>query len=371
MLDWATRRQHPQLLQFLSGAGVGGGTDHVKHKEIPNRGIRLETANPNELIRSSVTRSLSLMLKSSDTFFRNRSSCVSCHHQDLPLVAAAWARGRGISMPESSVAAITRARMEDWASIQGSLDQMDQPRPVPERMFGFGLFGLSEQGYTANDAVHGVVRYLANIQYADGHWDSGFLRPPLEDHDFMPTALVVRALRMHPLQGHEDQYEARIARAGRWLEKAKPRTLNEYAFRLLGLAWARSETGVLQQAISAMLELQREDGGWSQLPNLSSDAWATGLTLVAIHTAGFDTSNAAYRRGVQFLLNTQFEDGSWYVSSRSWPFQPHFDSRFPHGRDQWILHSWDGLGHDGLDIDFGARCDVRSIVPDGFDGFAR
>jgi mono/diheme cytochrome c family protein len=48
------------------------------------------------------------------------------------------------------------------------------------------------------------------------------------------------------------------------------------------------------------------------------------------------TTAGAYQRGVDFLLRTQFSDGSWWVRSRAWPFQPHFDSAFPHGRDQWI-----------------------------------
>jgi len=36
------------------------------------------------------------------------------------------------------------------------------------------------------------------------------------------------------------------------------------------------------------------------------------------------------------LLTTQFDDGSWFVQSRSWPFQPYFESDFPFGRDQWV-----------------------------------
>jgi hypothetical protein len=43
-----------------------------------------------------------------------------------------------------------------------------------------------------------------------------------------------------------------------------------------------------------------------------------------------------YQRGVQFLLNTQLADGSWYVRSRAIPLQPHFESGFSHGRDQFI-----------------------------------
>jgi len=36
------------------------------------------------------------------------------------------------------------------------------------------------------------------------------------------------------------------------------------------------------------------------------------------------------------FLRTQFDDGSWWVKSRTWPWQLHFDGQFPHGKDQWI-----------------------------------
>ena len=85
-----------------------------------------------------------------------------------------------------------------------------------------------------------------------------------------------------------------------------------------------------------LIALQRDDGGWGQLPTLPSDAWATGTGLLALFKGGIATSHPAYQLGVNYLLRTQFDDGSWWVRSRSWPIQPHFDSKFPHGRDQWI-----------------------------------
>ena len=70
---------------------------------------------------------------------------------------------------------------------------------------------------------------------------------------------------------------------------------------------------------------------------MSSDAWATGQTLVALRMAGgLPTTHPAYRRGIEMLLKSQFDDGSWYVQARSWPFQAYFESKFPFGRDQWI-----------------------------------
>jgi len=86
----------------------------------------------------------------------------------------------------------------------------------------------------------------------------------------------------------------------------------------------------------ALMKEQQSDGGWTQLPGLRCDAWATGSALVALQRAGVATTDPVYQRGVDFLLRTQFDDGSWWVRSRSWPFQPHFNSKFPHGKDQWI-----------------------------------
>jgi len=36
------------------------------------------------------------------------------------------------------------------------------------------------------------------------------------------------------------------------------------------------------------------------------------------------------------LLRTQKADGSWMIKSRSKPFQPYYESGFPHGKDQFI-----------------------------------
>ena len=47
-------------------------------------------------------------------------------------------------------------------------------------------------------------------------------------------------------------------------------------------------------------------------------------------------SDAAWQRGIQFLLKTQVNDGSWFVKSHSYGTQPYFDDGFPHGTDQWI-----------------------------------
>jgi len=70
---------------------------------------------------------------------------------------------------------------------------------------------------------------------------------------------------------------------------------------------------------------------------MASDAYATGQVLVALaESRSVGPRDAAHARGITFLLNTQLEDGSWFVRTRAVPVQPYFESGFPHGRNQFI-----------------------------------
>jgi hypothetical protein len=122
-----------------------------------------------------------------------------------------------------------------------------------------------------------------------------------------------------------------------WLEKARPVTNQDHAFRLLGLAWGGGSASAIREEAKSLAALQRGDGGWSQLPTMASDAYATGEAMFALGSAGrMGVSDPVFCRGVDYLLSTQASDGSWQVKSRSIWLQPYLDSGFPYGRDQFI-----------------------------------
>jgi hypothetical protein len=101
--------------------------------------------------------------------------------------------------------------------------------------------------------------------------------------------------------------------------------------------WAGHRPDAVRAAARALQSAQRADGGWSQLPTLESDAYATGQALAALTLSGvISREDPARRRGIEFLMNTQLADGSWFVRTRALPIQPYFDVDFPHGRDQFI-----------------------------------
>jgi N-acyl-D-amino-acid deacylase len=108
-------------------------------------------------------------------------------------------------------------------------------------------------------------------------------------------------------------------------------------FRLGSLALLDADDDLVQSAVDELCGKQRTDGGWAQLDDGESDAYATGTALVILRQSGrLSPDDDAYRRGLAYLLSTQCDDGSWHVRTRSKPIQTYFETGFPHGKDQFI-----------------------------------
>jgi len=186
-----------------------------------------------------------------------------------------------------------------------------------------------------------MIHNIAGEQRKEGNWHLPTVaRAPIEDGDFSRTAIALRCLQLYGPDGRKAEFERRIERAAAWLESAKPWSTEDRDMQLLGLKWARGKAP--ESRIKELGALQRADGGWPQTPDLASDAYATGQVLYTLHEMGVPASDAAYRRGADFLLRTQLDDGSWHVASRAPRFQPYFQSGFPHDHDQWISASATG-----------------------------
>jgi mono/diheme cytochrome c family protein len=324
------------LIEMLEKAGASPGK-MPDRPAIPARTITLDGTRDGALIVQAVQKSLDLLQLSSDTFLDVRANCVSCHHQNLPGVAIAWARDRGFRVRRTALDRMVERQIGSWAPRVERSYELDVPYPVPAQFLGYGMWMFAELGHRPDELTRAVSWYLAATQQPDGHWPAGMLRPPLGSEEIFSSTLAMRSLQLYPLPGREQETAERIARARSWLQRAEPRTHQQMIYRTLGLAWTGSEPEALTAETQTLLGLQRADGGWAQLPGLDSDAWATGESLVVLHIAcGLPATHPAYRRGLEMLLRTQFDDGSWFVQTRSWPFQPYFESKFPYGRDQWI-----------------------------------
>jgi hypothetical protein len=199
------------------------------------------------------------------------------------------------------------------------------------------LFGLAVEHYAPDAATDAQALWLKRRQAADGRWPLQTIRPPIESNDIAVTALSLRALQAFAPPAQRAEYQKSVDRARAWLTTAEPDSTEERAFRLLGLYWSGAPAAVLQGAVRDLLSTQRADGGWAQLETMGSDAYASGEALVALRESrAVEPSNRAYRKGLEYLLHTQIDDGTWIVESRAVPIQAYFESGFPYGVNQWI-----------------------------------
>ncbi len=328
------------LVRYLKSMGAKPPLP-ARDKRPPPREVPTEREARETLMRTSAQQALNLLQQSSTAFLENgfvrdQAKCVSCHQQALPAVAFGLARERGLEIDEQEVgrllAAITATRSNEVENAR----QMDEPTPGGGLTLGYDADGLSALRYTSDWMMESFSRYLLQGQRPDGSWRDKARRPPMIDGPIVFTAWTLRALQLYPPTGREREVADALQRARSWLKQEPTHSHNDRVFQLLGLAWAGEPASNLTPLAEALLSEQRANGGWSQLPTLDCDAWATGASLVALHKAGIAPSHPGYQRGIDYLLRTQFSDGSWWVRSRSWPFQPHFDGKFPHGKDQWI-----------------------------------
>ena len=342
-IDFAKLRGSTPILDLLVKAGAKDGTP-----------FKLESGKPrpSNSPREAISRSMPLLQKS-DSLFLQKTGCVSCHNNALTAMTVAAVRKRGVLVDERIAGDQVKkilAYIENWRerALQGI------GIPGDSDTISYILLGLAAENQRANEATDAMARFVKGQQFPDGGWRIFAHRPPIEASDIQVTAVSLRSLQVYAPKSQRADYQASVKRAANWLIKARPITIEDHVFQLLGLRWAglNSRHPVIRKAVQHLLSSQRKDGGWAQLPTIGSDAYATGQALVAlIEAGGLRVADSSFKRGVGFLLRTQLDDGSWFVKSRSVPFQPFFESGFPHGHDQWVSAAASNWGTLALSYD--------------------
>jgi ankyrin repeat protein len=326
VLDLARRQGDTGVVDLLRNLGAKAGGAPTRPEPAPK---------PAASAGAAIARSMPLLQRTDVTFIQ-RSGCVSCHNNNLTAMTVATARKNGLPLNEE----IARQQLKTiGAYIESWRDRALQDIGIPgsQDTMSYILLGLAVENYPPDAATDAFAHYLKSVQSPDGRWTVSTPRPPLESSDFAITAVAMRSLQAFAPKPQQAEYDRSIRLAAAWLAKSEPRTTEDRVFQLLGLSWSGANKEILRKVADRLIAIQRPDGGWAQLPSLGSDAYATGQALVALEEASALTvSDAVYQRGVRRLLNTQLEDGSWFVRSRALPLQPYFENDFPHGHDQWI-----------------------------------
>lgn len=280
-------------------------------------------------IKKSAAKSILLLQESSYTFSNNTPfKCASCHHNTLTSVAAELAVKKGIPVVDS----FTTSRLSSLAgTVMGICNPNLINQFVPVNFIPpYMLMGLHAEKYQPDFNTDIAVDCIMGQAKPDGSFLTESGRAPLETGEAHLVALDVRAIQLYAAPAKKKKADEIIARSKQWLEKLNTNNQQELAFQLLGLQWCGSNKELKMKIADKLISMQNADGGWSQLPTMKSDAYATGQTLYALYESGLlKPKNDTYQKGLEYLLKTQDESGAWIVVTRVYPIQPFVSSQFP------------------------------------------
>jgi squalene-hopene/tetraprenyl-beta-curcumene cyclase len=240
----------------------------------------------------------------------------------------AEAKSRGYPIPASLAEAM------NWTK-ETLLQRLDAPRDTrpgwsmvstPALYLAVMARAVPNQEAVSAVDLQRVAGHLRRHQEADGSWawssaPAQNRPPPVFESDEVATRLACLALRPRGTAAKEDAADADSRqKAAAWLAKAPPEdTTQAAALRLLAKAGSPEPPTSLRADIDAFLRRQNKDGGWGQLWDLPSDAYATGQALYILALAGVTAGRPEVQRGIAFLVANQKEDGSWQMHSRAHP----------------------------------------------------
>ena len=295
-----------------------------------------EVAPDDTTIRAAVAKSLPLLEKAAKGSMEKRKQCFTCHNQGLPVMALTTARARGFTVDAENLrqqiqftADFLAKNRTNYLAGQGQGGQADTA--------GYALWTLSNGGWKPDTNTAAVAEFLLLFQKDFEHWKPQSRRPPTEQSLFTSSHVALRGLKIFGTPEQRERIDRRFEQVRQWLVKTPAQDTEDRVSRLRALQVAGVPQVEIRRAVQELLQTQRADGGWAQLAELESDAYATGTALVALHQAGgIATTDPAYRKGLKYLLSIQLDDGSWHVRTRSTPIQTYYESGYPHGEDQFI-----------------------------------
>ncbi len=287
-------------------------------------------------IRATVGKALPLIEAGAKGSMEKRARCFTCHNQGLTVMALTTARARGLPIDQDNLA----RQIDFTAEFLGKnrTNYAEGKGQGGEALTaGYALWTLELGGRKPDAITDAVAEYFLRWQSDIDHWTTPSDRPPSGGSSFTASYLGLRGLKAFGTSEQGDRISERMVRVRDWILNAPAATTEDRVFRLWALQVAEAPADQLARARQDLLAIQRDDGGWGQLPELPADSYATGTALVALHLAGkLPTTDPVYRRGLAWLIAAQLADGSWHVRTRSKPIQTYYESGYPHGEDQFI-----------------------------------
>src|SRR4051812_32136143 len=247
-------------------------------------------------IHQTIERAIGYLQTESAAWLKTRK-CAACHHVPLPLWALSEAARRGYPVDKTFVSETTESLLGSPEKLLASKifpDPDDPPDPRPQgRGLNMGLPMLAVAARSMASLQEGQKESLKKIaeeivkkQQPDGSWTffATLRRPPINESQTTDVAWIIMALAGETGPDAPESRRVALSRAVAWLDAAKPTEIHQdKVLKVLMGARSGKPRQTMQGTIDELLALQRADGGWSQtVPELKSDAFATGQTLYAL-----------------------------------------------------------------------------------------
>jgi hypothetical protein len=294
------------------------------------RGIPRATSRESQ---QSIERAIGYLQAESANWLSTRK-CAACHHAPLPLWALSEAERQGYLVDKEYLATTIDSLLGSKEQLLSSRifpNPADPPDPRPQgRGLNMGLPFLAVAARSPSSLTEGqrqsldlIAEEIISKQQPDGSWEffAGLRRPPVNENQVTDVAWIILALKGETGPEAPPARHEALSKAIEWFEAANHSDIHqEKVLKLLLLLRTDRPRDELQSTIDELIALQRADGGWSQtIPEPKSDAFATGQTLYVLSLAGYTANDSAIKRGIDFLVATQADDGSWPMDSRSSP----------------------------------------------------
>jgi len=304
---------------------------------------QVASAQPAPTPRAAILRALPILQQSAKTFVDKRG-CVSCHHNILPILTLHLARERGFKVDAATLSAIEARTFRELASptaIDDAVQGTNVADPTPNDSLLLMAANAANRPSDLPSEIY--ARRLVRWQRTD-HWTTSDFRPPHSSSDFTATATAISAISAYLPEALAAERDLVTSRARGWLLATRPQSTEDAAYRLMGLVWAGGASAEdLARARRDLIAMQNANGGWSQLPGYSADAYSTGEALFALSESGVATTDAGWQRGQRFLLSTQARDGTWRVRTRMLSpadvSPPYFNVGFPYAKDAFLSYA--------------------------------
>jgi hypothetical protein len=280
-----------------------------------------------EQARKAAERGLDFLAKDA-VAWRKERECSTCHHGTMTVWAFSEAKAQGYAIDKDQFADVVK-----WTKDR-LLARIDQPRDTrpgwsmvntPALYLSMMALAVPKQEAVSADELKKIVGHLLRHQETDGSWawssaPAKNRPPPFFESDEVASLLGYTALGPYVPADPKEKSDVRDSRekAAAWLAKENPSdTTQAMVLRLYRDSRAGKTAKDLQPQIDALIARQNKDGGWGQLKDAASDAYATGQALYFLNHAGVKRDTPEIQRGVGFLVASQKEDGSWPMKSRS------------------------------------------------------